>query len=374
MDSSTYHRLYRVCVNRLIVHVGPPKTATTHIQQTLFANEAVLRESGLYLPRAGRSELSQTAVSHHHLGWELMGSPRFKASRGGWQALADELKDVEAEAVLLSSEVLASAVARGDGDELDRRLLSLELPVTIVYAVRDPLSAINSGYAQKVKSFETGDTFPDFVASQLADRKQDLEFQTSRWYASPHFDFVAIPFATLVGQDPLVALLDAAGFDVPANELATSSEATNITLGPVAVAAFRLLRHYLQGLNPDVSHDDLPMRRLHQIAARAAKDAGWCDEPFWGWQPDHARRAVEQLAESNERFAQAVWHEPWPMPMPIDRPEAQVQPLELRGRGLPKIQDFVAAMGKRYIALLNRDNDGADGVGPGPATAVESSE
>lgn len=346
-------------MKRLVVHVGPAKTATTHIQEALFTNEAVLRELGVYLPKAGRSELSSAAVSHHHLGWELLRSPRFRPRRGGWAALTEELATVDADTVLLSSEVLASAVSRGAGDELDRRLQSLRLPMTIVFVVREPLASINSGYGQQVKSFGTGASFREYVEAQLESRRQDLGFQTSRWYDSSEYEFVAVPFPTLVAGDPLTMLLGSVGIDVPAGALTTSSERTNITLGPVGVAAFRLLRHYLQGLNPAVSHHDLAMRRLHVIAARVAKEAGWCDVPYWGWTPDLAARVAEQLAASNERFAQTVWGHSLQMPSPVDRPPAQVELLDLRGRGLPEVQDFVTAMGKRYVGLLARPTTGA---------------
>lgn len=347
-------------MERLVVHVGPPKTATTYIQHALHTNRDVLVQHGVYLPVAGRSELAPTSVSHHNLGWELNGSRRFSESQGGWRALSDELAKVDAETVLLSSEILALAVARGAATALDQRLLALGRRVTIVYTVRDPLSYINSSYGQQVKAFETKAAFVDFVESMLSSGEPDLERQTSHWYDSPDFDFVAIPFPGLVERDPLVALLNAARIDVPAGQLLTSGEPSNITLGPVAVAAFRLLRHYLEGLNPAVSRDDLPLRKLHRVAARAAKDAGWCEEPFWGWTPESAAAAAAQLAESNERFAQAVWGTPWPLPMPVDQAQAHVaRVLDLRGRGLPKVQDFVAAMGKRYVGLLNDEERSA---------------
>lgn len=47
---------------RLVVHVGPPKTGTTSIQHALWENEKVLRELGVYLPKAGRYELAKRGV------------------------------------------------------------------------------------------------------------------------------------------------------------------------------------------------------------------------------------------------------------------------------------------------------------------------
>ncbi|MGI8578638.1 MAG: hypothetical protein ACR2KG_12175 [Nocardioidaceae bacterium] len=344
-------------MKRLVVHVGPPKTATTYIQQALYSNAALLAAYGVYLPQTGRLELSPESVCHHHLAWELMGSPRFRQEIGGWGALAAELASIDADTVLVSSELLSPGTLfpRGIGEALQQRLLSIGCPVTVLYVVRDQLSSMNSAYGQEVKLLARVQDFAEHASGALERGDADLERQTARWYESPDVDFVAIPFPALVDVDPLVALLDAARIDVPTERLVTSGEPSNITLGPGAVAAFRLLRHYLEGLNPAVSHDDMAVRQLHRVAARAAKAAGWCEEPFWGWTPESAAEAVAQLAESNERFAQAAWGTPWPLTMPVDRPQAQVSLLDLRGRGLPKVQDFVVAMGKRYIGLLHDD-------------------
>lgn len=344
-------------MKRLVVHVGPPKTATTSIQGALYANEHALAEHGVYLPKAGRSDLARKSLNHHNLAWELMESRRFSEAAGGWDDLTAELADVEAETVLLTSEVMGRAVAEADAsDELDERLLSLGRDVTVVYAVRDQLAGFNSGYAQLVKSFAEAGDFAEHIELVLERGAGDLEQQTCRWYDSPDFDFVAVPFPTLIESDPLVALLHAARVDAPTDALILGGEPSNITLGPVAVTAFRLLRHYLEGLNPAMSHDDKAVRQLHRVAARSAKAAGWCEEPFWGWTPGLAASALERLAESNERFAQAVWGTPWLLPMPVDRPLAEVaRPLDLRGRGLPRVQDFVTAMGKRYVGFVNEE-------------------
>ena len=354
-------------MRRLVVHVGPPKTATTSIQNGLFANGDVLARYGVYLPRTGRLELAPKSVAHHHLAWELMGSPRFSGDIGGWDALAAEIAGVDAETVLVSSELLSPGTLfpGGIGDALQERLLTFDRAVTVVCAVRDQLSSMNSAYGQEVKLLGPVRDFAEHTAGALDRGDADLVCQTSRWYESSSIDLVAVPFPTLVASDPLLALLQAARIDVPAGELVTSGEPANITLGPVAVVAFRLLRHYLEGLNPGMTHDDMPVRELHRVAARAARAAGWCEEPFWGWTPELAAEAAARLAESNERFAQAVWGTPWPLEMPVDRPQASVAaPLDLRGRGLPRVQDFITVMGKQYVGLVNR-HDGF--MPPGPA-------
>jgi hypothetical protein len=337
-----------------VVHVGPPKTATTYIQRGLFANQDLLEAHGVYLPRTGRLELEPNAVCHHHLAWELMGSPRFRPDIGGWEALAAELGGVEAPTVLLSSEVLSRAVLMdGVGEALDDRLRSLGRDISILYVVRDQLSSINSYYAQQVKMLEDVDAFVPHVTGVLRRGEADLEQHTGRWYGAPGVDLVAIPFPHLAEPNPLVALLRAAQVDVPATDLAAGSDVVNITLGPVAVEAIRLLRAYVHGLNRSFSDNDPAARRLHRVAARAASEAGWCDDPYWGWPPKLASRAAEQLAASNDRFAAAVWGTPWPadLRLPVDRPQARAELLKLPAEELDRVHEFVIAMARRYVRL-----------------------
>lgn len=337
---------------RLVVHVGPPKTATTYVQRGLFSNAELLARHGVYLPRTARLELEPNAVCHHHLAWDLTGSPRFRPDIGGWDALADELSGVDAETVLLSSEVLSRAVlVEGVGSRLNELLLSLGREVSIVYVVRDQLSQINSYYAQQVKMLEAVDAFAPQVSGVLRRGEADLELHAGRWYQSPSFDFVGVPFTALSNPDPLVALLRAARIALPEAELVTGPEPVNITLGPVAVEALRLLRVYLHGLNRAISDDDPAVRRLHRIAARRAKDEGWCDDAFWGWPKAMATRAAEQFAASNERFAHDVWGTAWPLPLPVDRPQTRAQLLTLPSGELDRVHDFVVAMARRYATL-----------------------
>ncbi len=339
-------------MSRLVVHVGPPKTASTFFQHGLFENAQLLADHDVYLPVAGRSELSPRGVSHHHLGWELAGNPMYRPASGGWSALLAETADVQAETILISSEILGWILpVDGMAERLRDRLLSLGRPVTIVYVVRDQLSLINSSYAQDVKQLQDVQPFGRHVAGLLARRDLDLERLTAYWYESPDFEFVAVPFTCLSEPDPLVVLLRAAGIDIAAGKLLVGSEPVNVSLGPTAVEAFRLLRAYLHGLHPGLSGNDMAVRRLYRVAARRARELGWCEDAYWGWPPPLAARAAEQLAPSNERFAQAVWGTSWPLPLPVDRPQARAQLLRLPSDELDRVHDFVITMARRYATL-----------------------
>ncbi len=339
-------------MSRLVVHVGPPTTATSDFQQALFANADVLAAHSVYLPTSARLELAPNSVCHHHLAWDLAGSPRFRPDIGGWDALEAEIADVEADTVLLSSELLSPGIfSEGIEHRLDERLAALGRDVTILYVVNEQLSLINSSYTQKVKTLTDVAGFAAYAAGVLRRSEGDLERLTGRWQRSTDLAFVAVPVTRLNSPNPLVALLRAAEVSVPEEDLVVGPESATISLGPVAVEAMRLLRVYLHGLNQTLSHDDIAVRRLHRIAARQAKDAGWCETPYWGWPPALAARAAEQFEPSNERFAQDVWQCPWPLPLPVDIPPAHVQLLQLEADELERVHEYIFTLAKRYTAI-----------------------
>ena len=205
-----------------MVHVGPPKTATTYFQRGLFANAALLARHGVYLPKTGRLEFEPNAIAHHHLAWDLIDSPRFRPDIGGWDALAAELAEVDAETVLISSEVLRRVIIEdGVGEHLTERLLSLGRDVTVLYVVRDQLSQINSFYAQVVKMLMEVDRLRASRAAPARAEEQNLEHQLGSWYLSADLDFVACRCRDLGRPNPLVAMLRAARIAVPEDELVT---------------------------------------------------------------------------------------------------------------------------------------------------------
>src|SRR5690348_4891369 len=105
-------------VERLVIHAGAPKTATTFIQRGLFSNREFLAEKGIYLPETGRLELEPHAMCHHHLAWALINPAKYAGSPQGWPALAQELAHVEAPTVVLSSEVFSRVASQAGRAEL----------------------------------------------------------------------------------------------------------------------------------------------------------------------------------------------------------------------------------------------------------------
>ncbi|MGI8577587.1 MAG: hypothetical protein ACR2KG_06640 [Nocardioidaceae bacterium] len=338
-------------MTRLVVHIGAAKTATTYIQSGLFANTDLLAKQGVYLPTSGRLEYNQKSICHHHLAWQFTDAERFRPDIGGWDALAKELKTVEAETVLISSEGFENMAANHAlGRVMRERLAAISDDVTVVYVVRDQLSQINSLYGQKVKMLNTGmKSFEVYARRAIKTGLFDLNECFRPWYRTKQADFVAIPFTELRTEDPIRAVLSAGRIELSDEELVTGDDPVNASLGPIGIEAAKLLTKYLQGIDPEFSYKSDHARKLYRLASTMARRNGWCETGFWGWTPEEAARVAEQFAESNQTFAQAVWGTDWPMPLPIDKPEATAELLQLSADELADVQRYVTTMARKYV-------------------------
>lgn len=340
---------------RLIAHIGAQKTATTYIQHSLFQNADLLAEHGVYLPTSGRLELAPRSVCHHHLAWQYTDPERFRPKVGGWDALREEVAGVDPETVLISSEGLGSMVYKHDkiGDLL-RELNSVSDDVVVVLVVREQLALINSSYAQAVKMFSSVGRFEDYAARAIDRKWFDFDAAFSPWYHVSGLRFVVVPFSEFRETDPLVALLAAADVEVPIDRLTTIDGELNTSLGPVGMEAARLLGRYLRGKHSNFSRREFAARKLYRVAAGHARDAGWCQDKFWGWTPELAEEAATRLKPANDAFAQAVWAKDWDLPMPVDTPRCAEVLDDLDSATLEDVYDFVFAMSARFERLRER--------------------
>jgi hypothetical protein len=341
---------------RLVVHIGAPKAASTYLQHCLGLNEDLLRDHGIYLPQAGRRD---ARANHHNLAWQLRDDSRFRGAHGGWGALTAEVADVDADVVLLSSEAFAQLAS----DErlrsgLSRRLFEVADAVSLVYVVRDPLARINSMYTQTVKSFANPGSFDEYASRLVTSPLYDLEKSFRFWYHDNRAEFVAIRFDEFVGEGPLQSVLAVLGVEIATNDLTIPKDISHPTPGPIAVEAIRLLNARLRVIDPGFSRRSAASSKLSQIVQRRASKMGWNEGKFWGWESDRAVWAAEQLAPSNERFSQAVWGMPWPLGAPTTRAKTAVALVDQPNKVRQSVDDYVAAMTRRYLSLLDDTSDG----------------
>lgn len=339
-------------VERILIHAGAPKTATTFIQRGLFSNSELLADLGVYLPTTGRLELEPNAVCHHHLAWSLISPKAYRDSPQGWSALAEELADVDAPVVILSSEAFSRVASKHDGAAIvTAAARELADSVTIAYFVRNQLSLMNSLYGQRVKSLRMVESFDYHTENFRSRRLFDYEALLKPWYDDDAVDFAAVPFTGNRDVDPLAELLKSAGIDVGGAELQHQAEDVNSSLGPIGIEAARLLGSYLRGLFPDFDYEESAAKKLYRVSSSRAQSNGWCDESFWGWTPESAEDTVAYFAAANDRFAHDVWDSDWTIPMPVDQDTSAVRLLDLEPPTIEKIQRYVFSLANRFTSL-----------------------
>lgn len=355
-------------MTRVVVHIGAAKTATTYIQHSLYDNEVGLREYGVYLPKAGRFRFSEKTVLHHNLAWEYLEPARFDSKAGGWDALLEEVRGVEADVVLLSSEALERMTySKPQRELLEAQLQRISDDVTILYVVRDQLSYLNSLYNQNIKSFRLVETFNDYATRILQTGQLDLDNRFKSWYSSDTLTFMAVHFDTLTEGNVLQNFLKAAGIDIPRDRLTRPRDVSNESLGPIGVEACRLLGSYLRVLDPAFDYRTYETLKAYRVSARKARENGWCNESYWGWEQAFARTVATRLQGSNERFAQSVWGPDGEVALPAERAMRAVRLMDQTLHELQSVHRFVGVMSRRYISLKT-------GRGSGRADAVEDEE
>lgn len=339
-------------VERILIHAGAPKTATTFIQRGLHSNRELLGGLGVYLPLTGRLELEPNAVCHHHLAWALINPRGYRNSPQGWPALAEELSGVDAPVVVLSSEAFSRVASQDNGAALVTDAARALCPsVTIAYFARNQLSLMNSLYGQRVKSLRMVEDFDYHTQTFRSRRLFDYEALLKPWYDDSSLRFEAVPFTGSRDTDPLEELLAAAGIDLGGAELRHEVDDVNSSLGPIGIEAARLLGSYLRGVFPDFDYEEIAAKKLYRLSSSRAQANGWCDESFWGWTADTAQETVDYFAAANERFAHDVWGTDWTIPMPVDKETSAVRLLDLDPPTLERIQRYVFTLANRFSAM-----------------------
>ena len=160
-------------MRQIFIHIGPHKTGTTTIQNSLIINRDSLFRNGYLVPRAG-SLMDQTG--HHNLAWELLGSRKFKRSFGTWKSLLREINKNDPQKIILSAEAFSRL--ENDGILRLRKILS-DFKVFIVFYARRQDKKIQSHWSEGIKSPTTlkkNDTFLNWI------RENNYQYRNSDYY------------------------------------------------------------------------------------------------------------------------------------------------------------------------------------------------
>ncbi|HLK95381.1 MAG TPA: hypothetical protein VK365_06555 [Nocardioidaceae bacterium] len=147
------------------IHIGPPKTGTTYLQDILWANEKPLRRQGVLLPGKAKREHFRAAKDVRRLNRRKKGID----ARGPWGTLAAQMRSwpgqsvVSSEWLAVCGEAAVSHIVTSLGD----------VPTHVVITARDLGRVVPAVWQERVKN-GSGRTLPDFVAGLADPENSDL--------------------------------------------------------------------------------------------------------------------------------------------------------------------------------------------------------
>jgi hypothetical protein len=135
-------------VDRVFVHIGLPKTATTYLQTIVWGNRALLREQGLVVPGTERRDhlwASRTVREESRQRW----APR--PQRTAWDRIRAELAAASGTG-LISHEFFAAARV----DQAEAMVAQLApAEVHLVVTAREPLGLFTASWQESLKNGST---------------------------------------------------------------------------------------------------------------------------------------------------------------------------------------------------------------------------
>jgi hypothetical protein len=278
---------------RVVLHIGAPKTGTTFVQDVMWANRPALRKQGVLLPGERRFD-------HFHATLAVRNSPRLatmpQTAQTAWDRIVSASEDWPG-TVVISHEFFSAASAAQARDALAR--LGTDR-THLVLTARDYVKMVPALWQESVK---TGSTtrFEDFVTSlvdrtskgPLGWRTTDLQRVLTRWTATlpaEQVHIVTVPpsgappdelwrrYAGVVGIDPSSCRLPARG--------------SNESLGVVEV---EVLRRVLPSLRAPLTSPGPEQYKWIRLTLAQDILVGRGGRRF-GLRPDEAR-IMRQLAE-----------------------------------------------------------------------------
>jgi hypothetical protein len=222
----------------LLLHIGPPKTGSTAIQQTLHESRQTLAEHGVLYPgtrRRARSASSAVLGSGPAVGRER---PRIEQ----WHALVEEIRRSNLPLACLSHENFS----RADDAAVDRILGDLGAEHThVVYVARRLDKVLPSHWQEHVKAWRTL-SYEEYLHRMLDEpppgktiwAPHDVAAVVGRWAARVGHDHVSVLVADEHDRG-LVARTFETMLGLPEGILVPSERRTNTSLSFTEAEALR---------------------------------------------------------------------------------------------------------------------------------------
>ena len=260
---------------RVVLHVGTPKSGTTFLQRALWRHRDKLDAVGVTCAGDRHHEMFHAAI-------ELRGSYAFwgrsaEELAGTWQRLSNSARKYPG--ITIMSHELLGAARR---EQADTGLAALEgLDVHLVVTARDLARQVASDWQERVKNGNPV-TFANFCANVALERhngfwrNQHLLGIFDRWARHLPPENVHL----VVGPPPGAApdLLwrrfgEAAGFDASAFDPTVEEPKANQTLGAVQVAVLRRVNEVLDGRIEQPAYSKVVKRVFAQSILAAQSSA-----------------------------------------------------------------------------------------------------
>jgi hypothetical protein len=285
------------------VHVGPPKTGTTYLQDVLWRNQRTLAGCGVVVP--GRQ------IDHFHAALDLRGiafgghdNPEVP---GAWDRLVSRALGATGGRVVLSHEVFAGARP----EEIARAVSDLSpAAVHVVYAVRDLGRQLPAVWQEGLKNRKTirYEAFlrrtlqPEVSIERGFWRAQHAVAVLARWREHlpvERIHVVTLPPAGAAASGDVLwrRFCDALGIDGAGVDLDVAR--SNASLSPTQC---ELLRRLNAALPDDVTwpaYENTVKRRFNELANEGSSGARLKIPLLWRDQVDQrAEEVIQGLAEA----------------------------------------------------------------------------
>lgn len=157
---------------KVLLHVGTPKTGTSHLQDVMFRNREVLLEAGINYPADRFDAHFLAALDLMNLPWAGLE----KEAVGRWDALAEQVRAHDGVSVV-SHEILATASRM----QADRAVHSFgeDAEVHLVLSVRDLVRQIPAEWQENVKH-RASITYAKFLET-IRDPERDSRIGSWFW-------------------------------------------------------------------------------------------------------------------------------------------------------------------------------------------------
>jgi hypothetical protein len=299
--------------DKLILHVGTPKTGTSNIQDYLFTHAKELAETGLLYPGHQFDSHFRAAVDLMSLKW---GGIELECG-GAWDALAREVNAWKGTAII-SHEILARATP----EQAQRARDSFpDTEIHLVLSIRDLVRQLPAEYQENIKHRRsmTYATFLERLRDPARDTNlgkwfwgvQDLPDILDRWAVDIPDEHVHLVTVPLGGHGSLTDRY-ARAFGLDAAAVAAHTPRSNASLGAAETALVRAINlrvvdddrlsipHYRELVRELLAHQTLSQREGVARIYLPEDMQHWAAELSEKWKQTLAARKYDVLGDLDD--------------------------------------------------------------------------